>query len=57
MKLTRIRKTLSFVLACAMVVCLAATAGVPAKAYAEEKGKYVSDVFIAYGKTEEEAKK
>lgn len=43
-----------------MVVCLLAAAGVPVGAYAEEsdgEGKYVSDVFIAYGKTEEKAAK
>ena len=61
MKYNRIRKTLSFVLACAMVVCLSASAGVTAKVNAEEKpgdkAKYVGDVFIAYGKTEDEAKK
>ena len=60
MKTNRIKKILSVLLAGAMVICLSAAAGVPAKAYADEAedgGKYVSDVFIAYGKTEKEATK
>ena len=59
MKTNWIKKTLSLVLAGAMVVCLATAADKPAEIYAEESkdGKYVSDVYIAYGKTEDEAKK
>lgn len=60
MKFNWIKKALSFVLAGAMVICMSAAAGVPATVCAEETeggGKYVSDVFIAYGKTEEEATK
>ena len=58
MKANWIKRALSIVLAGAMVICLLATAGVPAAVYAEESegcGKYVSDVFIAYGKTEKKA--
>ena len=58
MKINWIKKGLSVVLAGAMVICLAATAGVPTAVYAEEtegSGKYVSDVFIAYGKSEKKA--
>ena len=60
MKINRSRKALSFILAGALVLGLASAAGVPAKAYAAEedgagKGKYVSDVFIAYGKDEKKA--
>ena len=49
---------LSLVLAGAMTVCLAA-AGTSVRTYAEETegGKYVSDVFIAYGKSEDKAAK
>ena len=41
-----------------MTLCLTAAAGMPATVWAEEEGggKYVSDVFIAYGKTEDKAK-
>ena len=58
MKINWIKKGLSVVLAGAMVICLAAAAGVPTAVYAEEtegSGKYVSDVFIAYGKSEKKA--
>ena len=58
MKINWIKKGLSVVLAGAMVICLAAAAGVPVAVYAEEtegSGKYVSDVFIAYGKSEKKA--
>ena len=58
MKINWIKKGLSVVLAGAMVICLTAAAGVPAAVYAEETeggGKYVSDVFIAYGKSEKKA--
>ena len=57
MKINRIKRVLSLVLAGAMVICLLATSGVPAAVYAEdsEGGKYVSDVYIAYGKTEKKA--
>ena len=58
MKTNWIKKALSAVLAGAMVICLSATAGVPMAVHAEETeggGKYVSDVFIAYGKTEKKA--
>ena len=58
MKINWIKKGLSVVLTGAMVICLAATAGVPTAVYAEEtegSGKYVSDVFIAYGKSEKKA--
>ena len=58
MKTNWIKKALSVVLAGAMVICLSATAGVPMAVHAEETeggGKYVSDVFIAYGKTEKKA--
>ena len=60
MKTTWIKKVLSVVLAGTMVICLAAAAGVPTAVYAEESegsGKYVSDVYIAYGKTEAAATK
>ena len=59
MKNKWIRNALSWFLAGAMTLCLAAAAGMPATVWAEEKGggKYVGDVFIAYGKTEEEAAK
>ena len=57
MKNRWIRNALSWFLAGAMTLCLTAAAGMPATVWAEEKGggKYVGDVFIAYGKTEEEA--
>ena len=58
--MNRIKKGLAAVLTAAMVVGLSAAAGVPAQAFAEEtsgEGKYVSEVFIAYAKTEEEAEK
>ena len=60
MKISWIKKILSVVLAGAMVICLSTAAGVPVKAYADEAeddNKYVSDVFIAYGKSEKEAAK
>ena len=59
MKMNWIKKPLSLVIAGAMVFCLVAAAGKPAALYAEEAegGKYVSEVFIAYGKTEKEAAK
>ena len=60
MILNRVKKVLAAILTAAMVVGLSAAAGVPVRAFAEEKdgeGKYISDVFIAYAKTEEEAKK
>ena len=59
MKNRWIRNALSWFLAGAMTLCLTAAAGMPATVWAEEKGggKYVGDVFIAYGKTEEEAAK
>ena len=60
MKINWIKKAWSFVLAGAMVVCLASAAAPPARVYAEESGdggKYVSDVFISYGKSEEKAAK
>ena len=62
MKFNWIKKALSLVLAGVMVICMSATAGVPASVYAEESegagsGKYVKEVYIAYGKTEEEATK
>ena len=53
-----IKKALSLVLAGSMVVCLSAAAGKPAAVYAEESkdgGKYVKDVFIAYGSSDQEA--
>ncbi len=58
MKTRWITKMLSLVLAGAMTVCLT-TAGTSVRAYAEETegGKYVSDVFIAYGKNEDKAAK
>ena len=59
MQTNRIRRALSFVLAGAMVICLSAAAAVPAKVYADEAesgGKYVSEVYIAYAKTEDKAK-
>ncbi len=57
MKNNWFRKAISVMLAGALTVCLAATAAVPTTAFAEEAegGKYVSDVFIAYGKNEAEA--
>ena len=56
MKTGWIKKALSVVLAGAMVVCLSAAAGVPGEVYAEEeRGKYISEVFIAYGKNEDKA--
>ena len=60
MRINWIKKAWSFVLAGAMVVCLASAAASPARVYAEESGdagKYVSDVFISYGKSEEKAAK
>ena len=60
MKNSWIKKVLALVLAGAMVVCLTTAAGKPAAVYAEETeggGKYVSDVFIAYGKSEDKAAK
>ena len=60
MKTNWIKKALSLVLAGSMVVCLSAAAGQPAAVYAEESedgGKYLSDVFISYGNTEDEAVK
>ena len=58
MKNKWIRKAVSLALAGAMTLCLTAAAGMPATVWAEEEGggKYVSDVFIAYGKTEDKAK-
>ena len=52
------KKVIAAVLTGAMTVGLAA-AGVPSGAYAAEEkgGKYVSDVFIAYGKDEKQAAK
>ena len=57
MKTNLIKKVLSVVLAGVMVICLSAAAGVQTAVYAEESegGKYVSDVFIAYGSTEKKA--
>ena len=60
MKTNRIKRVLSFLLAGAMVISLSSAAGVPVKVYAEETkgtGKYVGDVYIAYGKSEEKAAK
>ena len=54
---------MTFILAGAMVVCLASAAVPPAGVHAEESeeddgtGKYVKDVYIAYGKSEKEAAK
>ena len=63
MKNRWLSKVIAFVLAGAMTVCLASAAAPTVKVYAEETeggsentGKYVSDVFIAYGKTEDKAK-
>ena len=58
MKTGWVRKAISLILAGAMTLCLTAAAGMPATVWAEEEGggKYVSDVFIAYGKTEDKAK-
>ena len=62
MKITWIRRALSFILAGAMVVCLVSAAAPSVRVYAEETeeegentAKYVSDVFIAYGSTEKKA--
>lgn len=59
MKNRWLSRVIAFVLAGAMTVCLASAAAPTVKVYAEETeggsentGKYVSDVFIAYGKTE-----
>ena len=58
-----IKRTLTFVLAGAMVVCLASAAVPPTGVHAEESeegsgtGKYVQDVYIAYGKNEKDAAK
>ena len=57
MKANWIKKGLSFVLTGAMVMGLAAAAAPSISVNAEEAGKYVSDVFIAYGKDEKEAAK
>ena len=62
MKPNWIKRALTFVLAGALVVCLAQVAVPPAGVHAEESedagsGKYVSDVYIAYGKTEAAAAK
>ena len=63
MKNRWLSRVIAFVLAGAMTVCLASAAAPTVKVYAEETeggsentGKYVSDVFIAYGKTEDKAK-
>ena len=58
MKTSWIKRALTFVLAGAMVVCLASAAAPSAGVHAEEaeRGKYVSDVYIAYGKDEDKAK-
>ena len=55
---SRIKKAIAFSLVAVMVVCLSTTAATT-KVYADETegGKYVSDVYIAYAKTEEKAAK
>ena len=60
MRTNWIRKAFSVILAGALTVCLTAAAGTPGAVHAEEsdgpgEGKYVRDVFIAYGKTEKKA--
>ncbi len=59
MKSILMKKITAVVLAGSMVMCLLAAAAVPMVVCAEETegGKYVRDVFIAYGKTEDEATK
>ena len=59
MKTGWIKRAISVILSGIMSVCLFSAAGVPAAVYADETegGKYVSDVFIAYGKSEEKAAK
>ena len=57
MKTNWIKKGLSFFLAGAMVAGLSAAAAPSISVNAEEAGKYVSDVFIAYGKDEDAAAK
>ena len=62
MKTNWIKRALSVFLTGVLVICLSAAAGVPAGVFAEEpedgsSGKYVSDVYIAYGKSEEAAAK
>ena len=66
MKFQWLRKVLSVVVVCAMAACLCAAAAPVHPVYAagesededapEPKGKYVGNVFIAYGKTEKDAK-
>ena len=55
MKISITRKMISFLLV--LVLGLTAPAAVVAQAAEDSKGKYVSEVFIAYGKDEAEAKK
>ena len=56
MKMNWIKRVLSIMLTGALTVCMASAAAPAAGAHAEEgDGKYVSEVFIAYGEDEEEA--
>ena len=59
MKFGLVRKAISVVLAGVMALGLTAASAMPTAVWAEEEGggKYVSDVFIAYGKTEDKAAK
>ena len=65
MKTGWVKKAISMILAGAMIVCLTVAAGGATAICAEENagestesaGKYVKEVYIAYGKSEEEAAK
>ena len=57
MKANYLKRIITVILTCAMVFNFTAMAAHAEEAEGETAGKYVSDVFIAYGKTEEEAAK
>ena len=57
MKRSCIKRMMALVLAGAMLFNMAAVSVFAEEAEGDASGKYVSDVFIAYGKTEKEAKK
>ena len=56
MKTKRMNRIISFLLAGAMIFNLSAMGAYADEAKDAGSGKYVSDVFIAYGKTEDKAK-
>lgn len=57
MKLGWVKRMMALVLAGAMLFNMAAVSVFAEETEGDASGKYVSDVFIAYGKTEKEAKK